>query len=282
MTRSIGAVITSFNQGQVLPDAVRNALGQTQSFDQIVVVDDGSTEAGALDGVSSLMGVEIIRTPNGGVSSARNVGVAAAGTDLVAILDGDDAWEPTFVEKTVMRLADPDVVGASSWLRTTGLTEWVVRPSGGDLRAFLARNNCPASVVFERSSWDRCGGYDETMREGFEDWDFSLRLLANGGRIAIVEEPLIAYRTAPESSNVLSMDRRLELFQGIIERHEESFRANFARALLELEATSKSRLDRIEQLLKADPHQPIGEVSFGDGGLAAAVRVATARGRQGT
>jgi GT2 family glycosyltransferase len=128
------------------------------------------------------------------VSGARNAGVRLLDTDIVAVLDGDDAWEPDWTVAVGARFVDPEVVAASSWLRTFGVADWVLRPLGGDVTAFLARNNCSFSVAFRRSRWLACGGYDETMTAGFDDWDFALRLLGAGGRLDVLPRALIRYR----------------------------------------------------------------------------------------
>ena len=126
------------------------------------------------------------------------------------------------------------------------------------------------------------------MRSGFEDWDFFLSMLetAPDAHIAIVPEPLIAYRTAPASSNVRSMEKRLELMRHIISRHPAAYREHLADALLGLEAVSMSRLFgwETEMLHALQEDRPLSAVSedflrspsYGDGGMAAAVRIASA------
>jgi hypothetical protein len=121
------------------------------------------------------------------------------------------------------------------------------------------------------------GGYSEDLREGFEDWDFFLKLLELGGSIEIIPEPLVVYRTAPASANVRSMTRRLELYGQIIDRHAPAFTHYARETLLALEATAIRRLDSWEQLVSADRSLDLGDVTYGDGGMAAAVRIATAR-----
>lgn len=271
-------MITSHNQRSTLLTSVRSAIAQVQPFDRIVVVDDGSTEAGALDEVRDLAGVEIVKQPNRGVSAARNAGVRLLDTDIVAVLDGDDAWEPDWTAAVGARFVDPEVVAASSWLRTFGVADWVLRPLGGDVTAFLARNNCSSSVAFHRSRWVACGGYDETMTAGFEDWDFALRLLGAGGRLDVVPRALIRYRTAPASDNLKGQTRRMELYAAIMDRHAKVFANHHRAALLALETIATERLNFNVELLQRHPDedvQPI--VTYGDGGMAAAVRVASSR-----
>jgi len=158
-----------------------------------------------------------------------------------------------------------------------GTATGVVSPTGGRVVDFLSRNSCPAPALFRRADWERVGGYAEDMREGFEDWDFFLRLLTAGGRIAIVPEALIDYRTHRASTNLESMNHRVRLYGEIIDRHHSLFAEHTKDVLLRQESTSIERLARWEQLVLADPSVDPGSASFGDGGMAAIVRIANAR-----
>ena len=126
------------------------------------------------------------------------------------------------------------------------------------------------------------------MRSGFEDWDFFLSLLETAPEacIGIVPEPLIDYRTAPASSNVRSMEKRLELMRFLIEKHIGSYREHIADAVLGVEAVSMARLFGWEgemlqglsagQELCGTSAEFLQQPSYGDGGMAAAVRIASA------
>ena len=279
MSLSVGVVITSFNQGDMIREAVESVLGQSRAAEELIVVDDGSG-VGASEVLDALgqRGVRLLRQRNLGVSTARNSGFAELHTDCVAVLDGDDRYAETFLEATMAVLEeDPDVVGCSSWLRMFGVTDAIVRPAGGRLVDFLHRNACPAAAVIRRGVWEEAGGYEESMRGGFEDWDFFLSVLEPGGRIDVVRQPLIDYRTSPQSANIASMEHRLELYGQLIDRHLGAFTGNLRSVVLAHESASTERATRWERLLLADRGLDVGEVTYGDGGMAAAVRIATAR-----
>ena len=288
----IEAVVTSYNQGTLILEAFDSLYSQTVRPGRIILVDDGSTDPASLAVLDQIeagggpIPVTVIRRANGGVSAARNTGIRAARAPMVLVLDGDDRLEPAFLEKVGALLRSrPELVAASSWLHTFGVLDAVVRPAGGGLAAFLSRNCCPATHLLRRSAWVRCGGYDETMRAGFEDWEFFLSLLetAPDAEIGIVPEPLIDYRTAPASSNIQSMHKRLDLMRFLIEKHAASYQAYLADALLGIEAVSIARLGGWEAEMRralADG-RPLSTASedflahptYGDGGMAAAVRL---------
>lgn len=278
----IDVVITSHNQGDQIRDAVDSVLAQSIPASPLVV-DDGSTEALSLTVLADLeaRGVRVLRQANAGVSAARNAGVAATTSPLVAVLDGDDAFEPTFLERSQEQLHDPDVVAASSWLALVGVATGVVRPEGGTIVDFLHRNACPAAALLRRDVFQAAGGYNVAIRRGFEDWDLFLAMVSGGGRIEIVPEPLIRYRTVAGSSNLRSMNHRLELLGELIDRHRGAYEGHLREVLLAQEAASMQRLARWEDLVIATPGCDPGEATYGDGGMAALVRIESARAAAG-
>ena len=116
---------------------------------------------------------------------------------------------------------------------------------------------------------------------------FNLSMLeaSAGSWIGIVEKPLIQYRTAPASSNVRSMEKRLELMRLIIEKHSDSYHHHMADALLGIEPISDARLCQWEnevvhavtnhQELSGSSKDFLQSPTYGDGGMAAAVRIAS-------
>lgn len=293
INNDIEVVITSFNQKSMIYEAVHSLCRQTITPKRMIIVDDGSTDEMSIDILHEIetdgklsIPVRVIRQKNSGVSAARNAGIRETESPLVVALDGDDSLQPSFIEEVSKLLYEnPSMVAASSWLQTFGVLEAVVRPKGGDVSAFLSHNCCPATHMFRRNAWEQCGGYDETMRSGFEDWDFFLNMLETMPHtyIGIVEEPLINYRTTPASSNIRSMEKRLELMQYIVEKHSNIYKEHVADAVLGIEAISMSRLYGWESEMNyAKLHdRSVSDVSkefiehpsYGDGGMAAAVRV---------
>lgn len=293
----IEAVITSYNQGSMILEAVRSVCGQTLPPQRIIVIDDGSTDADSLAVLNSIQSnsgwpvpVTVCFQANGGVSAARNAGIRMARSAMVLVLDGDDILEAGYIEKVSKLLCDdPAMVAASSWMRTFGALDAVVCPAGGTIVPFLSRNCCPATHILRKSAYEQCAGYDETMRAGFEDWDFFLTMLetAPGAHIGIVESPLLNYRTAPASANIKSMERRLALMRTIMEKHSQSYRDHMTDVLLDMEAVSTVRLlgweNEILHLLKngqtpsEQAERFLENPSYGDGGMASAVRIAAGR-----
>lgn len=101
IANDVEAVVTSFNQGAMLFEAVRSLFCQTLLPAKIILVDDGSTDEKSIDILDQIVSdtnapvpLTVIKQANSGVSSARNVGIQHAQAPLVLILDGDDMLEP--------------------------------------------------------------------------------------------------------------------------------------------------------------------------------------------
>ena len=103
-------VVPLYNKKRYVIDTLRAVLAQTHPADEILVVDDGSTDGGA-DAVRAAFGdrVRVITQPNQGVAAARNTGLSAARNELVCLLDADDYWEPEYLaEMARLASAFPD------------------------------------------------------------------------------------------------------------------------------------------------------------------------------
>jgi glycosyltransferase involved in cell wall biosynthesis len=289
----IDAVITSYNQKEMILQAVHSLLKQFVLPSQIIIVDDGSTDPESLSILKQIesntenkIPVRIQYQDNQGVSAARNTGIHMTSAPFVLVLDGDDTLEPSYIESVMELLQDdPKVIAASSWIQTFGAMNVLVRPDGGDLISFLSHNCCPAAHILRRNVFDRFNGYDESMRTGFEDWEYFISMLETepDAYIGMVERPLINYRTAPASANIASMDQRMELMRYIMEKHKNTYRQYAVDALLGIEYIAEERLLGWEMEmdyvlsekndLSESSKRFLTNPSYGDGGMASAVRI---------
>ncbi|AQP45779.1 glycosyltransferase family 2 protein [Tessaracoccus flavus] len=185
MTAQVGIVIPCFNDlADHVREAVESALGQDVPVD-VVVVDDGSTRAETLTMLEDLPpSVKVIHTRNSGPAAARNRGVEILATEFVLPLDADDRISPNFARAASSGLArDEDVFIAYADVIFFGdATGHDKKASEVRLADILTANRLPSCSMFRRSDWERIGGYDESLRVGHEDYEFWVRLLAEGGR----------------------------------------------------------------------------------------------------
>jgi glycosyltransferase involved in cell wall biosynthesis len=190
---TVSVVIPVYLSERYLAEALGSILGQTRPPDEVLVVDDGSPDASAAI-AEGFPGVEVLRRANGGVSAARNTGIAAATGDLLAMCDADDRWEPTKLARQLAVLAerpDVDVV-------FTAIEEFV--EPGTDAVATHVRpaferstGPLPSSMLARRWAVAAAGPFDESLRVG--DWiEWYLRLADTGAVAHTIDEVLVHRR----------------------------------------------------------------------------------------
>lgn len=198
----ITVVVTCFNYGAYLPEAVDSALEQEGGAPAVKVVDDGSTDPATRDALERLPdGVEVIRQPNAGLSAARNAGIRQSETPYVVVLDADDRLDPTALQ--LLR-------GPLDLTSEVGFTYGVVRFFGEwegrfvlpayDPYKLLYRHIIGATALMRRELFDDVGGFDPTFR-AYEDWEFWVHALARGWRGQKVDAVTLHYRRHGRTMN---------------------------------------------------------------------------------
>jgi len=229
---AVSVIVPCYNGGRFLDGLMGSLDRQTFRDFEIVIVDDGSTDPETLRKLASLGDrARVIRQENGGPSVARNRGVREARADILFMLDCDDTIEPTFLAEAVAALeaAGPEIGMVFSDLRLVGAETGLVSRyfNRFDL---LFTNTMASGLVLRRSVFEAVGGYDPTMREGYEDWDFSLRLARAGYRGKGIPRPLYVYYIGSDDthpSRSAGVDKRMlygKLWRAIRARHTASYR----------------------------------------------------------
>jgi glycosyltransferase involved in cell wall biosynthesis len=223
----VTVVIPHFNLGEHLPATLASVAAQTVRGCRTLIVDDGSTDESSIALIDSLerSGTPVLRTPNGGLGSARNAGLRAATTPWVLTLDADDLLAPEFLERTLAAAARrPGAAAVGTFMRC--FTTDPSSPTGGWMplgldRDLLASANhaCPASCLLRRDAALEAGGYDEHL-VSFEDWDLWCTLAERGHEAVIVPEFLLFYRQRPDSMyHALAIRNEALLRAELLARH---------------------------------------------------------------
>jgi len=212
----ISVIIPTFNRAALVKEAVASVLAQTYRDFELLVVDDGSTD-GTREALAAFGGeIRVLSRPSrGGVSAARNAGIAAAQGKWLAFLDSDDLWLP---EKLARQLAFMEANPQYLLCQTEEI--WVRRgvkvnpprthkKEGG--RIFIrSLERClvsPSAVVVHRRLLADHGGFDEELPAA-EDYDLWLRLSWRYD-VGLLPEPLIIKRGghADQLSRQWGLDR---------------------------------------------------------------------------
>lgn len=204
----VSVVIPAYNSAATLARSIDSVLAQTWTAREIIVVDDGSSDATAAVIAGYADQVRGLHQANAGPSAARNRGIEAARGVYVAFLDADDYWLPEKLERQVALLANHPELGfcstATRVVDTAGkhIGDWPCCQVPGPLLETLFMHSAAVSgstsgVLARRELVQAVGGFDENLR-GFEDPDLWIRLAARSGYACIPEALTRVVRT-PQS-----------------------------------------------------------------------------------
>lgn len=202
----VSIIIPVYNLGRTLAAAVQSATSQTRQPLEIIVIDDGSTDAATIQRISEIeqTGVQVHRQANRGLSAARNAGLALARGRWVLPLDADDLLDPAFIEKCLDAAArNPEASVITSHMACfsgdPNRPELLYVPLGL-LREVLPAENIASSAIalIDAATLRAVGGYDESL-PAYEDWDLYCRLAAKGYDCLVVPQPLIQNRVRRDS-----------------------------------------------------------------------------------
>lgn len=224
MPASVSVVIPTYNRAKFLGEAVTSALGQTRPPDEIIVVDDGSTDA--TEQMLARFGekVRYLRQANAGPAAARNHGIRIASGNFIAFLDSDDLWTPDkiarqlaffganprrdFVFADMANFTGPNTVDAPE-IKNRELHDYLARHSTHleDLFSWLLVENVipTPTVMGRRAAIEKVGRFNESLRIA-EDLDYWLRAaeMCEWGFI----DAVLLHRRRHESNLISDVTRR--------------------------------------------------------------------------
>lgn len=226
----VSVIIPCYNLGKYINEAINSVFNQTFQDFEIIVVNDGSTEAETNQILDRLdrSRIQVITTENQGLASARNNGIAAAAGDYILPLDADDKIAPTYLEKAVRILEQNENVGivyceAEFFGRET--FKWDLPDY--KLSRILIDNLIFACAFFRRADWKRVGGYKKTMIYGWEDYDFWLSIIELKREVYRIPETLFYYRKRADSmAHVMTREHLYYSYGEIVKNHKNLYLDN--------------------------------------------------------
>lgn len=203
----LAIVITSFNQGDLLLEAVASVIrhGCSQLRTELLVVDDGSQLPRTLEVLAGLelQGIQVLRQANSGLPAARNAGIAATDAEILLFLDDDNRLLPPYLTcgmRMLSRHHDLDVIYGNRL--DFGLVDRTYRVGAIPAESLWQMNRIDNCALIRRRLLERCGGYDPGLGGlGFEDWDLWLTALGQpqGLKLGYLDQPCFEYRVRPDS-----------------------------------------------------------------------------------
>ena len=225
---SVSVIIPCYNYGRFLADAVESALGQTIPPQQIIIVDDGSTDnsLAVARRYAAHPTVRLIAQQNQGAIAAYNHGVRASSGEIFLILSADDRLDPRYLERAVPLLsAHPEAGYAYTAYRMFGARHRLLAAPPFSARRLRLRPYINATALFRRAAWEQAGGFSAAMDGGHEDWDFYVTLAGLDWPGVAWQEVLFHYRKhSLASRNALPFRRWLGVRANVYLRHREQYR----------------------------------------------------------
>ena len=216
----VSVVIPAYNAAATIERTLESVIAQTYANLEILVIDDGSTDASqeiATRFARADSRIRVLVQRNAGVAAARNHGLREANGAYVAPIDADDIWRPENIARQVAALESADAAVPFSFAASFSIDEFdrsrehprrAHRTTRTDYLGLLRRNAVGngSAAIFRREALLSVGGYDETLKargaQGAEDWKVALQLAAKTPAVAVPDE-LIGYRVMP---GAMSMD----------------------------------------------------------------------------
>ncbi len=211
--KRISVIVPAFNAEKTLMEALHSIAAQTRSADEIIVVDDGSTDATA-DIAARTAGVRVVRQKNAGTGGALNAGLRVARHAFLALLDADDVWDERCLEIHLANLEQQPQLDASvGWV-----SEFVCPSLSSEAAArFQPRiaqvGWLSGATLASRAGFEHVGEFNSTLRS--RAWiDWMDRARQAGMRFGVVNEVVLRRRLHPGS---LSISARTQGYTGMLD-----------------------------------------------------------------
>ena len=224
---TVSVIVPLYNAREVIRETLESIRSQTWTDYEIVVVDDGSTD-GSGETVQKFDGIlRYIRQENAGVAAARNRGIMESSGRYLALLDHDDLWHPTKLEKQVQLLEQRPEVGMVvtdvAHIDRDGRPMHIIgagyNPKETFARLFVRGYvPTPSAAMIRRSVLSAIGGFDESFRSaGLDDHELWTRIAAYC-EIANLPEPLTYHRNRTIQPEAVAMEHRAVLIPKLLAR----------------------------------------------------------------
>jgi teichuronic acid biosynthesis glycosyltransferase TuaG len=229
----VSVIMPAFNVERYIAESIQSVIAQTYRVWELIIIDDGSTDATAdvVQGfASSDSRIRLVSQQNQKLARARNAGMRQSEGELIAFLDSDDLWIKEKLELQVKALREnaADLVFSDGFIfhdnnvfdESLTFATLVGGFDGAEMFTdLMLRNRIPVlSVLTRRKVLDEVGGFDETRDCGAEDYDLWLRIARCGYRFYGMRERLVRYRVRIDSMSRRTVDM-LKSEVAVIEKH---------------------------------------------------------------
>lgn len=223
---SISVIMPCYNDGQYIEEAIASLQMEKHPDVEVIIIDDGSDDSvtkTVLDKVVSKR-IRLLHTHHNGPSCARNEGIRAAKGTYILPLDADDRIEHAYLDKAKAVLEKNPQCGVAyckADLFGEASGPWMLAPYS--FERMLVESLVFVTAMFRKTDWEAVGGFRTDMKDGMEDYDFFIGILALEKNIIQLDEVLFHYRIKKKSRTtefVRDAEAVRRAFQSVYEHHQ--------------------------------------------------------------
>ncbi|WP_338359074.1 glycosyltransferase family A protein [Yeosuana marina] len=250
----VSVVVPCYNQAQYLDEALQSVLNQSFNDWECIIVNDGSTDKTEVISnkwIKKDSRFKYVYQNNSGLSSARNLGIKKAESEYILPLDADDKIGENYLElayQAFQEYKDLKVVYCEA--KKFGDSDEMWKLPEFSLYSLSRKNMIFCSALFRKKDWKAIGGFDVNMIHGWEDWEFWISMLKNGGLVKKIESVQFYYRVKDVSMlKAMGAQKTKETEEYLSVKHADFFveqLGSFSSLLRETERVKKSYEEKLK------------------------------------
>lgn len=269
----VSVIMPCYNDGKYIMEAIDSIVKQTYQNWELIIVDDGSDDEETKRIINEIQNpkIKVFHTEHLRPAGARNYGIQKAEGTYILPVDSDDRIHEEYMEKAVKMIESNPRIGV-----VYCKAELFGEKSGSwnlpdySFKHMLLDNIVFVTALFYKSDWEKVGGFNTSMAQGMEDYDFWLSILGLEREICQIPEVLFYYRIKPVSRTTNFQDNCVQVqntYQQIYYNHKEFYQKHYDEyalvlrdALIEQNFIRRKYEERWEKISKMVSYPVIGNI----------------------
>lgn len=269
----VSVIMPCYNDGKYIMEAIDSIVKQTYQNWELIIVDDGSDDEETKRIINEIQNpkIKVFHTEHLRPAGARNYGIQKAEGTYILPVDSDDRIHEEYMEKAVKMIESNPRIGV-----VYCKAELFGEKSGSwnlpdySFKHMLLDNIVFVTALFYKSDWEKVGGFNTSMAQGMEDYDFWLSILGLEREICQIPEVLFYYRMKPVSRTTNFQDNCVQVqntYQQIYYNHKEFYQKHYDEyalvlrdALIEQIFIRRKYEERWEKISKMVSYPVIGNI----------------------
>lgn len=269
----VSVIMPCYNDGKYIMEAIDSIVKQTYQNWELIIVDDGSDDEETKRIINEIQNpkIKVFHTEHLRPAGARNYGIQKAEGTYILPVDSDDRIHEEYMEKAVKMIESNPRIGV-----VYCKAELFGEKSGSwnlpdySFKHMLLDNIVFVTALFYKSDWEKVGGFNTSMAQGMEDYDFWLSILGLEREICQIPEVLFYYRIKPVSRTTNFQDNCVQVqntYQQIYYNHKEFYQKHYDEyalvlrdALIEQISIRRKYEERWEKISKMVSYPVIGNI----------------------